>query len=137
MLHEDKTKEAEVQAVAEVIFKYSSGLAQTLLANLSSQGASCSFNLGENDVSVFGPLKLSGRRIVTDQIIFDRGVEVIETSKHAPLEALLGERREPTLDQIQPRAARRREVQLETKVLPKPVFHGGGLMSAVVVDNDV
>jgi len=47
------------------------------------------------------------------------------------------ERREPSLNGVEPRSARRREVKLKAGVLREPELHLGCLVGAAVVENDV
>lgn len=47
------------------------------------------------------------------------------------------ERREPSLDGVEPRSARRREVKLKARMLREPTFNLGSPVGAAVVEDDV
>ena len=53
--------------------RLTSGLAQTLLANLPAERASGTFDLRENSIGIFRPFKLGRRRVVAGQVVVDRG----------------------------------------------------------------
>ena len=55
----------------------------------------------------------------------------------ATAEPFLGELREPTFDEVEPRAVRRREVQREAQVTEQPAVELGGLVRRGVVNDDV
>jgi len=53
------------------------------------------------------------------------------------LEEFAGEFSEPPFDEIQPAAARRREMKRDSRVAQQPPVHCGGLVGARVVEYDV
>jgi len=53
------------------------------------------------------------------------------------LEGLLSEKTEESLDHVQPRAVRRGEVQVESRMANEPSHHGGRLVGGKIVEDDV
>src|ERR1035441_10708073 len=53
------------------------------------------------------------------------------------LQELSRELREPTFDEVQPRRARRREVEVEPRVAQQPGLYSWGLVRGGVVQDDV
>src|SRR5580700_2369344 len=48
-----------------------------------------------------------------------------------------GEQRKPALDQVEPGAAGRSEVQMEARMAQEPALDGRGLMGAVIIEDQV
>src|SRR5688572_21309114 len=55
----------------------------------------------------------------------------------AAFDLLLAQEREPALDEIQPRGARRREVEMKSRVASEPAAHARCLVGAVVVEDQM
>ena len=56
---------------------------------------------------------------------------------HAATQLALREQREPPFHEVQPRGARRGEVQMEPRPPQEPPTDQGGLMRAIVVQNQM
>ena len=62
------------------------------------------------------PHKRLGASVGERDIPTDGGLQLAGTAMHAAAQLLLRERREPALDEIDPRTPRRREVHMEARV---------------------
>ena len=71
------------------------------------------------------------------EVVLDRGDQVGDAVEDAAADRLVGELAEPALDEVEPRARGRGEVQVEARVLGKPGVDVGVLVGAVVVDDQV
>ena len=67
----------------------------------------------------------------------DRGLEFRDVVKGPSSEALAGDFGEQPLDQIEPGAGRRREVQREAFVSRQPTRHGRRFVRGVVVEDQM
>ena len=69
------------------------------------------------------------------EVVLDRGDEVGDAIEHAAADRFVGELAEPALDEVQPRARGRGEVEVEPWVFLKPDVYVGVLVGAVVIDD--
>ena len=76
-------------------------------------------------------------RVVVPQVVFDGHDQFLHVAKDAAPKALLRQLAEPALDQVEPRGAGRREVQLKARMGGQPVAHRLVLVGPVVVEDDV
>ena len=76
-------------------------------------------------------------RVVVPQVVFDGHDQFLHAAKDAAPKALLRQLAEPALDQVEPRGAGRREVQLKARMGGQPVAHRLVLVGPVVVEDDV
>src|SRR5262249_49345809 len=67
----------------------------------------------------------------------DGQLEFAGATVNAAAQLLLGQGGEPTFDQVDPRAARGREVQVEARMAGEPAMDRRGLVRAGVVENQV
>ena len=71
------------------------------------------------------------------QEVGDRLLQSADATEDAAPQGFGREFREESLDHVQPRRRRRREVTVEPGMLGKPLLHLGGLMRAIVVQNQM
>ena len=62
-------------------------------------------------------------RVVVPQVVFDGHDQFLHAAKDAATKALLRQLAEPALDQVEPRGAGRREVQLKARMGGQPVAY--------------
>ena len=91
----------------------------------------------ENLISGFGPNE--GLRIGVMRIdkFANRRLQLGHAAVDAAPQLFVGERSEPALDQVQPRAVRRREVDVEARPLREPISNHRRLVGAVVVHDQM
>jgi len=82
---------------------------------------------GEDLVSRFGPHERLGPGVRDLDIAADGGFQLAGAAVHTPAQLLLRQRCEPALDEIDPRAARRREVHVNAGVPGQPTMDERGL----------
>jgi len=75
--------------------------------------------------------------VVELEVAADGGFEFAGTAMDATAQLFFGQRREPALDQIKPRGAGRREVQMETGMAQQPALDRWSFMGPVVVEDEV
>ena len=75
--------------------------------------------------------------IVDFEIITDRLFERDRAAMRPAFDLSLAEQSEPTLDQIEPRAGSRSEVQMKARMACKPRLRGGRFVRTVVVHHQV
>jgi len=83
---------------------------------------------GEDLVSRFGPHERLGARVGNVDIAADGGFQLAGAAMHTPAQLLLRQRCEPALDEIDPRAARRREVHVHAGVPDQPAMDERGFV---------
>src|SRR6476660_818864 len=71
------------------------------------------------------------------QIFVDRQVKVLDTVKDSATDAFLSELAKPSLDQVEPRGARRGEVETKARMGIEPRSDRGMRVRAVVVENQM
>src|SRR5690606_9198704 len=78
------------------------------------------------------------RRLVGDAEVFpNRGLQFPCAPMRPALDLFLSERGEPPLDEVQPRRAGGRQMDVETRVGRQPSPDARGLVGTVVVENEV
>ena len=97
----------------------------------------CAAGFGDDGVGGFGPDEGIGRFVVFGEIGLDSGIQGGDAGEYAAAEAVACDLGEEALDQIEPRRAGRREVQMEARMLCQPRFHGGSFVGAVIVDDQM
>src|SRR5215208_1405186 len=63
--------------------------------------------------------------------------QAARAAKNATPQLLLGQESKPTLDEIEPRGTGGREMQVKARALEQPALNGDGLMSTVVVEDQM
>ncbi len=91
----------------------------------------------EDLVSGFGPDEGFGVMVMSPQVAFDRGFEFKLAAEGAASNSFGGQSREPALDQIDPGGAGGSEVHVEARAFGQPVADKAGLVSSVVIHNQV
>ena len=71
------------------------------------------------------------------QILNDGTVEFSDALEGAAADAVSGDLGEEALDHVEPGCRGRREVQTKTGMRLEPALHGGGLVSRIVIDDEV
>src|SRR5262245_51075928 len=88
-------------------------------------------------VSGLGPHKRLGMPVGAFDISADGHLEFAGAEMNTATQLLLGQRGEPAFDEVDPRGARRREVQMEARMADQPAMDRRGLVCAGVVENQV
>ena len=102
------------------------------------EGAVCEAgDAGEDLVRSLGPDEGLGFRVVGVDELSDRLFEFGDAAVTAAADLLLGQLTEPALNQVEPRAVGRSEVDVEARPLGEPVANDRGLVGAVVVHDHV
>src|SRR5262249_48933083 len=70
-------------------------------------------------------------------VLTDGGLELASAAMDTPAELLLRQRREPALDEVGPREAGGREMQMKARVTGQPAMNGRRLVRAGIVENQV
>ncbi len=70
-------------------------------------------------------------------VLFDGQNQILNVAEASPTDAFVSDFSEPSLDQIHPRARNRDKVQMKSRVSPKPRFHPGVLVGAVIVHDQM
>ena len=84
-------------------------------------------------INSLGPDKRFGLPIINLNELFNASHKLRDTPKHAPANFFTCQFGKPSLDQVQPRGARRREVQTKAGMLLQPLLHIRMRMRPVVV----
>jgi hypothetical protein len=84
------------------------------------EGGPSAAYLGEHLVGGCGPDKRLGVLVVSREVSIDRVDQVGYRSEHAATDGFVGELAEEDLDEVQPRARGRGEVQVKARVLGQP-----------------
>src|SRR4029453_12726165 len=92
---------------------------------------------GQDFIGRLRPHEGVGGLVVDGQVAIDGHLEIADAAVNATAELLLGEQREPTLYEIDPRRALRREVQMIPGPLREPPLDQWGLVGGVVVDDQM
>ena len=96
-----------------------------------------SSHLGEDLVSRFRPHERL-RRFVGDREVLANGrFQGTDTAMRPAFDLFLTEEREPAFDEVEPRRAGGREVEIKPRMSSKPAPHARGLVGAVVVENQM
>ena len=94
-------------------------------------------DLFEDALDTGAPYERLGFGVVVLQVVLDGRDQFLDAAEDPAPKALLRQLAEPALDQVEPRSAGRREVQLEARVGVEPLAHRLVLVGAVVVEDDV
>lgn len=94
-------------------------------------------DFSEDFVGGLGPSEAAGLLIVVSDVVGDRLFQLGHAAKQAAAESLIREISEPAFDEIEPRTAGRREVQMEPRVLGQPGQHFRMLMRREVIEDHV
>src|SRR5882724_10209462 len=91
----------------------------------------------EDFIGRFGPDEWPRSFVGDLNVPPDGGLQLARAAMHAASQLLGGERREPALDQVDPRGARRGEVHVVSRMAHEPAMDEWRLVGAVVVENHV
>src|SRR6266581_9639310 len=91
----------------------------------------------ENLVGSFRPHERLGVSVGDLDVPTDGRLQLPRAAMHTPAQLLLGQRREPALDEIDPRGAGRREMQVEARMARQPAMDRWRLVRARVVEDQV
>src|SRR6266436_8917373 len=94
-------------------------------------------NAFENFVGGLRPHERLGVPVGYLDVPPDGRLQLPRAAMHTPAQLLLGQRREPALDEIDPRGAGRREVQVEARMARQPAMDRRRLVRARVVEDQV
>src|SRR5215469_8625858 len=94
-------------------------------------------DLRKNLFNTRRPYEWLGLAVVCFEILVDRLHQFFDAEKAAAPNPLLRELTQPTFDQIQPRRARRNEMEMEAPMASEPTLHLGVLVRAVVVHDQM
>ena len=86
-----------------------------------------SSHLGEDLVSRFRPHEGLRRFVGDREVLANGGFQRADTAMRAAFDLFLAQEREPAFDEIEPRRAGRRDVELKPWVTNKPSAHAGVL----------
>ena len=75
--------------------------------------------------------------VVVFEVSTDRSFQFAGAAVSPAAQLLFGEQREPALDQVEPGAAGRGEVQMEARMAQQPALDGRGLVGAVIIEDQV
>src|SRR6185312_8833481 len=84
-----------------------------------------------------GPDERLGGRIVVFQVFHDSPLEVGDAFESAAADTLSGDLGEKALHHVEPGSRGRRKVQMKAGMRFDPSLHSRGLVSGVVVDNEM
>jgi hypothetical protein len=96
-----------------------------------------SSDAGQDRVSALGPHEGRRGRIAERDVGEDRGLERVRAPVRPALDLFVGQHREPALDQVEPGAAGRREMEMEPGPSGQPAVNHRRLVGAVGVENQV
>src|SRR5499427_10506224 len=94
-------------------------------------------NLACNRASRGRPYERSRVGVAAADVVADRSFQFTDAAKSSPPDALVGNFREETLHQIQPRSAGGREVPVITRMRRKPRLHHRMRVGAIVVQDEM
>ena len=94
-------------------------------------------NLFQDYLNFLGPHKRFRVLIIYLNEFFDSGNQLWNTCEDTSADSLACEFSEPSLHKIQPRRARRCEMQVEAGMVLEPCFHIRVFMSAIVVKDQM
>lgn len=92
---------------------------------------------GEDVLRRFGPDEGLRLLVVKQQVVVDRVLEIVDALVAAPADAPVRDLGEEAFDQVHPRGAGGREVQLEPRMLLQPRLHLGRLVGRMVVQHQM
>ena len=84
-----------------------------------------------------GPDVGLGMAVVVVEIAHDGLLQFVDAFEDAAADALSGDLGKEPLDHVEPRAGRGREVQVKARVPLEPALYRGGLVSGIVVDDEM
>ena len=94
-------------------------------------------DLGEDVGGLGGPDEGLGVLVVLFDVALDRCDQLWDITKDAAPQTVLGEVAEESLDHVQPRRARRREMEVESGMALEPTLHLLVLVRGVVVHDQM
>ena len=92
---------------------------------------------GEDVVRALGPHERLGRFVAHVDEVPNGPLQLADTAMHPAPKLFRRQFAKPPLDQIQPRAVRRREMDVESRALGQPGANERGFMGAVVIHDEV
>jgi len=92
---------------------------------------------GQNLIRGFRPGKRFGGFIVDIQIFADSRLQFFDAAKDSTPYTFVGDFREPSFHQVDPRAISGREVEVETRSFGEPLPGERGFVSPVVIQHDM
>src|SRR5271156_5586601 len=95
------------------------------------------FNLACDGASRSRPHEWFGAMVAVPDIVADRSHQLAHTAKGSSADALGGDFRKESFDQIQPGSTRRREMPLIARVRLKPSLHRGMGVGRIVVQDQM
>jgi hypothetical protein len=101
------------------------------------ESLTASGELGDNRIDGGGPDERPGTCIPGGQKILNRGREIGNAKKGIAADALVGQLRKPTLDEVEPTATGGHAMQDEAGMLLEPSLDLDGTVSAVIVDHQM
>ena len=96
-----------------------------------------SCDAGEDLVGRLRPHEGLGGGIVEGDVVRDGGLQGMRAPMGAALDLFLGQRREPAFDQVEPRTAGGREVEMKAGPLDQPPMDPRRLVGPVVIENQL
>src|SRR5215510_14538248 len=94
-------------------------------------------NLAKNRVGVFRPNERLRGLVVMVEILADRPHKRGDALERPAAQPRARDLREPTLDEVEPRTARRRKVQVHARMTREPAPYRRTLVGARVVDDEM
>lgn len=84
-----------------------------------------------------GPDEGFRRRIVVCDVLFNGLNQVRHTPEHPAADSFGGQFTEEPFDQVEPRAARRREMHMKPRMALEPPLHLGVLMRRIIIGDEM
>ena len=75
--------------------------------------------------------------IVVVEIVHDGLLQFVDALEDAAADAFSGDLGKEALDHVEPRAGRRREVQMEARMPLEPALYRGGLVGGIIIDDQM
>src|SRR6478752_6159077 len=75
--------------------------------------------------------------IVVVEIVHDGLLQFVDALEDAAADAFSGDPGKEALDHDEPRAGRRREVQMEARMPLEPALYRGGLVGGIIIDDQM
>ena len=75
--------------------------------------------------------------IVVVEIVHDGLLQFVDALEDAAADAFSGDLGKEALDHVEPRAGRRREVQMEARMPLEPALYRGGLVGSIIIDDQM